>query len=235
MPRRAWTASQPACSIAHWCARSLRAWNRPSRSTEPKWRSHSARYSSSAVLAHVPRVARAGGALGRQREHVRGRHVGDAARADQPADVVEHRVRVLHVLDRLQEHDAVDVAGPQLDHVALEAHALARVLQARVLERVRVGVDADHGSGRARQHGRAVALAAREVDHAAAVRARRDPLVDHEVAPEPVVLLGDVRQRALAGERERRHALRLVALDVELRHRRAQSTTASRRPAVPRL
>ena len=46
--------------------------------------------------------------------------------------------------------------------------------------------------------------------------ARRDPLVDDQVAPEPVVLLRHVGQRALAGERERRHAVRLVALDVEL-------------------
>ena len=40
-----------------------------------------------------------------------------------------------------------------------------------------------------------------------------DPLVDREVAAEPVVLGRDVRQRALAGELERRHALRLALLD----------------------
>ena len=72
--------------------------------------------------------------------------------------------------------------------------------------------------GRPRQHGRAVALAGREVDDAAAVDAVRDPLVDDEVALEPVVLLRHVGQRALAGQVQRRDAGRLVALDVELRH-----------------
>ena len=65
-----------------------------------------------AVLADVPRVARALLALRRQREHVRGRDVGDAVAADQLADAGEHGVGVLDVLDRLQEHDAVDVARP---------------------------------------------------------------------------------------------------------------------------
>ena len=73
------------------------------------------------VLAHVPRVAGALRALGRERQHVRRRDVGDAVGLDQLADVREHRVGVLDVLDRLQEHDAVDVALPELDHVALEA------------------------------------------------------------------------------------------------------------------
>jgi hypothetical protein len=72
-----------------------------------------------------------------------------------------------------------------------------------------------HRRGGAPQHGRPVALAARQVDHPPAVRARRDPLVDDEVPLVPVVLLGDVGQRPLAGERERRHAVGLVALEVE--------------------
>ena len=88
--------------------------------------------------------------------------------------------------------------------------------QLRVLERVRVGVDADHARRRAPEHGGAVALATREVDHAAAVHALRDPLVDDEVAPEPVVLLRHVGQRALAREMEGRDARRLVALHVEV-------------------
>ncbi len=41
-----------------------------------------------------------------------------------------------------------------------------------------------------------------------------DPLVDRQVAPEPVVLLGHVGQRALAGQRQRGHAVGLVALHV---------------------
>jgi hypothetical protein len=63
-----------------------------------------------AVLAHVPRVAGALRALRRQREHVGRRDVGDAAGPISSRSRLEHRVRVLHVLDRLQEHDAVDVA-----------------------------------------------------------------------------------------------------------------------------
>ena len=57
----------------------------------------------------------------------------------------------------------------------------------------------------------------------------RDPLVDDEVALEPVVLLGHVGQRALAVERERRDAGRLVALDVEARSRAALPCTRSAR------
>ena len=45
--------------------------------------------------------------------------------------------------------------------------------------------------------------------------ARGDPLVDDEVAAEPVVLLRHVGQRALAGQLERRHARGLVALETE--------------------
>jgi hypothetical protein len=89
-----------------------------------------------------------------------------------------------------------------------------------VLERLGVGLDAHDRRRGAGQDRRSVALAGGEVDDAPAVGARRDPLVDDEVPPEPVVLLGDVGQRPLARERERRHARRLVALDVEIGHRR---------------
>ena len=90
------------------------------------------------------------------------------------------------------------------------------VLRAGVLERLGVGVDADHRLRRAREHGGAVALAAREVDDLAPVGALRDPLVDHQVAAVPVVLFGDVGERALAGQVQGRDAGRLVALDIEL-------------------
>jgi len=70
----------------------------------------------------------------------------------------------------------------------------------------------------ARQHVGAVALAAGEVDDADAADAPRDPFVDDQVAAEPVVLLGDVGQRALAVERERGHSGRQVALQEEVGH-----------------
>ena len=216
MPSLAWIASQPACSMRELVQPQLARVEEPEQVDLREVALAQRAVLVRPVLAHVPRVARALLPLRREREHVRRGDVGDAAGPDQVADPLEHRVRVLDVLDRLQEHDAVDVARPGLDHVALEAQARARVLQPRVLERVRVGVDADDRRGAAGEHVAAVALPAREVDHAAAVRARRDPLVDDEVAPEPVVLLRHVRQRALPGEVERRHALGLVALDVEL-------------------
>ena len=68
------------------------------------------------------------------------------------AEVLEHRVRVLHVLDRLQEHDRVEGArlAEGLDHPALEAQVLAHVAQAGVLVRLGVGVDADDTAAAAR-------------------------------------------------------------------------------------
>ncbi len=47
-----------------------------------------------------------------------------------------------------------------------------------------------------------------------------DPLVDDQVAPVPVVLLGHVGQRALAGQRQRRHARRAGCAGGTLRPRR---------------
>ena len=60
------------------------------------------------------------------------------------------------------------------------------------------------------EHAAAVALAAGHVDDVAAGAAGGDPLVDRQVPAVPVVLLGDVGQRALAGQGERRHAVGLV-------------------------
>ena len=83
-----------------------------------------------------------------------------------------------------------------------------------MLVRLRVRVDAGDARRAARQHGGAVALAAGHVDDVEPRDALGDPLVDGEVALEPVVLLGTSGQRALAGERERRNALGLVLLRV---------------------
>ena len=102
----------------------------------------------------------------------------------------------------------------RLSRLTLPASGVA---QPRVLEGLGVGLDADHARGGAREDVRAVALAARHVDHALAPHALGDPLVDDEMAPVPVVLLGDVGERPLAGQGERRHALGLVALHVGAR------------------
>ena len=103
-------------------------------------------------------------------------------------------------------------------------NATPRVPQPRVLVRVRVRLDPDDGARCAGQHVGPVALAAGEIDDVHPAHARGDPLVDDEVAPVPVVLLRDVRQRALPVQRQRRDARRLIALD-EIHGRR---TVASR-------
>ena len=59
---------------------------------------------------------------------------------------------------------------------------------------------------------------------------RGDPLVDGEVAPVPVVLLGHVGQRPLAGQRQRRHPVGLVALDVFARAARIAADRIDSRP-----
>ena len=79
-----------------------------------------------------------------------------------------------------------------------------------MLVRLRVRVDADDVVGGPGEHRRAVALAAREVDDALAGDPLGDPLVDDEVAAIPVVLLGDVGKRPLAGQLQRRDAVGLV-------------------------
>ena len=81
-----------------------------------------------------------------------------------------------------------------------------------------VRVDPDHLGRAPGEHRRAVSLAAGEVGDPRPGDPRGDPLVDGQVAPEPVVLGGHVGQRALAGERQRRHALGLVLLQMGLFH-----------------
>jgi hypothetical protein len=184
-----------------------------------------------AVLAHMPGVVRALGARRRERQHVRRRDEHDPARREHRLEVLEHRVGGADVLDGLQEHDRVAGLGVDLHHAALEAQVRCAVAQPGVLERVGVGLDPDDRRRARGEHGRAVALAARHVDHAEARDLPGHPLVDGEVAAEPVVLLGDVRERALAVERERRDSGRLVALDVELRgHGRAGPPQATGAP-----
>jgi hypothetical protein len=77
-----------------------------------------------------------------------------------------------------------------------------------------VCVYADHVRRSRRKRRRAVALAAGEIRNAEATRTLGDPLVHGQVAPVPIVLLGDVREGALAGERKWRHAFGLVFLEI---------------------
>ncbi len=133
---------------------------------------------------------------------------------DQRAEVLEHGRGVLEVLDRLQEHDRIGRLGERLDEVTREAQVGAAVAQPRVLVSLGVGVHADDLCGGVSEHVRAIALAAGHVDHAQSLHARGDPLIHREVAAKPVVLGGHVGERALAGELQRRDAVRLIALGV---------------------
>ena len=74
---------------------------------------------------------------------------------------------------------------------------------------LRIGLDADHRRRCRCERGRTVTLTAGHVDHAQALDARGDPLVDGEVAPIPVVL-GRAR-RAMSAHRSARAAARPAA------------------------
>ena len=166
-----------------------------------------------AVLLHVPGVVGLLGPGRRERQQVGRRDVRRPARAQHVAEVAEHRLRLLHVLDRLEEHDRVARLRVALHQVAHEADAGPRVLEASVLVGLRVGVHAGHVAGAPGEHVHPVALSAGHVDDVAARAALGDPLVHRQVAAEPVVLGGHVGERALAGQLERRHALGLGSLD----------------------
>ena len=114
--------------------------------------------------------------------------------------MAQHRLGIGHVLDRLKEDDGVAGLRVVLHQVAHEADARARVLEPGVLVGLGVRVDAGDPARAARQHVHPVALAAGHVDHVAALAALGHPLVDGQVAAEPVVLGGHVGQRALAGQ-----------------------------------
>ena len=167
-----------------------------------------------AVLVYVPGVVRAGRAAWCERQHVRRRHEHRPLLADERTEMVEHRTRVLQVLDRLQEHDRVGRLGEPVDEIARVAEVRAGVAQAGMLVCLGISVDADDVRCGASEHVRAIALAAGHVDHALAPYLLRDPLVHDEVAAVPVVLLGNVRERALTRQRQRWDAVGLVALTV---------------------
>jgi hypothetical protein len=115
-------------------------------------------------------------------------------------EVPQDRLRLPHVLDRLEEDERVAGLRVLFDEVAHEADTRARVLEAGVLVGLGVGVHARDPPRAPRQHLDPIALAAGHVDHLAARAALGHPLVDGEVAAEPVVLGGHVGQRALAGQ-----------------------------------
>ncbi len=115
------------------------------------------------VLLDVPRVLRLLSALGCQGEEVGSRNEHDRVlRADHVRlTALEDRVRVLDVLDRLQEDDRVDLACVVLDQLSLKRDVGLRVPQARVLEGFGIRVDPDDRLSGARQHLGAVTLTTR--------------------------------------------------------------------------
>jgi hypothetical protein len=165
------------------------------------------------VLPQVPGVVGLFGVRRGEGEPVRRGDVGDRRDGGDP---LQQAVGLVDMLDRLQEDDGIDLPVEVLNQPPLEGQVLPPVAGARVLVGLRVGVDADHLGGPPGQQVGAVALAAGEVDDPQPLAARGDPLVDGHVPPVPVVLLGNVRQRPLAGQFEGRDALRLVLLKVGL-------------------
>ena len=147
IPSAACTRSQPARSASS-CARSMRAWKRPSSSTSPKTLSHSARNSSARYSFRCHGLSDFSAPGGREREQVRRGHVGGPTRPQHVAEVAQHRLGILHVLDRLEEDDGVAGLRVALHQVAHEAHARARVLEASVLVGLGVGVHARHARAR---------------------------------------------------------------------------------------
>ena len=115
------------------------------------------------VLAQVPRVLGLLRPRRREREPVRRRDVGDRGDLGEPG---EQLAGLGDVLDRLQEDHRVAWLAVGLDEPTLEAQAVGRVAQPRVLVRLGVGVDPDDFGRAAREDGRAVALAAGEIDDA---------------------------------------------------------------------
>ncbi len=75
-----------------------------------------------------------------------------------------------------------------------------------------IGVHSDHLPRAGGEDVGSVPLAAGEVGDLAACHPRRDPFVDGQVTPEPVVLLREVGEGALSGQRKGRNAVRLVVL-----------------------
>ena len=82
------------------------------------------------------------------------------------------------------------------------AHVDPRVAGAHVGDRQLVVVQADDASGDVGDQVGAITLAAAGLQHVAVGAAVGQPPVDHLMATEPVVLLGEPRHRALAGQRQ---------------------------------
>ena len=202
--RRPSRASAPARGRAA-CGRGRGRGSRPGRSGPRRARRNSsARYS-----LHVPGVVRLLGA----RAAPASAGSGSRRRRRRPAPSIDLKCSRIapgscDVLDRLQEDDGVAGLGEASRPGRARSagwgarSAAARARGPRGWRRRR-----PRSARRAGQHVGAVALAAGHVDHAQAADPRRDPLVDDEVAPVPVVLLGNVGQRPLAGQRQRRHPL----------------------------
>ncbi len=106
------------------------------------------------------------------------------------------------MLDHLEVHHNVDrpVGQRKLRQVAV-AHVHPRVVRAHVGHRCVVVVQPDHGAGDVGDQVSAISLAASGLQHVATRAPVTQPLVDHLVAAEPVILLGQAGNRALPGQR----------------------------------
>ena len=105
------------------------------------------------------------------------------------------------MLDHLEVHHYIHraVGQWQLREVAV-AHVHPRVARADVGHRRLVVVQPDHAARGVGDQVGAVALAAPGLEHVATCAPVGQPLVDHLVAAEPVVLLGQAGDSALPGQ-----------------------------------
>ena len=112
------------------------------------------------------------------------------------------------MFDHLEvDHDInVAVGQRQLGQVAVP-HLHPRIPGAHVRDGRLVVVQPDHAARHVGDQVGAVALAAAGLEHVAPRAAAGQPLVDHLVAAEPVVLLRQAGNSALAGQRQTRRTV----------------------------
>ncbi len=133
---------------------------------------------------------------------------------------------VPQVFDDLEVHDDVDgpVREGEFGEVAVP-HVDAWVAGADVSDCALVVVEADDPRCHVGDHVRAVAFARSCFEDGPVPAAVEQSPVDHFVAPEPVVLLGDAGYRPFAGEGQ---SLGVVGAAVGIAHRADISATALR-------
>jgi hypothetical protein len=135
-------------------------------------------------------------------------------------------LRRVQLLDHLKRPDHIERADRErLRNQVGFLEADPWIEHRRSAQHLRLQIDRRHRRRPIGEHPGAVALAASCVEHVHAPDHLRDVAVDHDVALEPVVLVGDAGRRSFAGQWER-----LVGVESHwFGHERADSTCWPRR------